>query len=73
MFSVGYEFYDRLGAVFGAGYEFEKSKNLWVCRFGLEYTVEFAKNWEFAPEFLYDVKKESHTAFTWGVSFGYRF
>jgi hypothetical protein len=73
MLTLGYEFYDNFAFFAGAGYEFEKSKNLWVCRFGLEYTFKINENWEISPELLYDVKKDSHTAFTWGVGFGYRF
>lgn len=71
--TFGYDVIDKLAIIAGAGYEIEKSKNLWVCRFGMEYTIPFAKNWELSPEILYDIKKDSHTAITWGVGFGYRF
>ncbi|PLX11786.1 MAG: hypothetical protein C0598_07335 [Marinilabiliales bacterium] len=70
--TFGYEFYDKFAIVAGAGYEFEKSKNLWVCRLGLEYSIPFGKNWELSPEILYDIKKDSHTAISWGFGIGYR-
>ena len=71
--TLGYEFYEKLAIIAGAGYEFEKSKNLWVCRVGMEYTFSIGEHWELSPELLYDIKKESHTAITWGFGIGYRF
>ena len=71
--TLGYEVYDKLAIVAGAGYEFEKSKDLWVTRIGLEYTFEIGNSWELCPELLYDHKQDSHTAFTWGFGIGYRF
>jgi hypothetical protein len=70
--TMGYEFYKNLAIIAGVGYEFEKSKDLWVCRFGIEYSIPFRGRWELSPELLYDIKKESHTAITWGVGIGYR-
>ncbi len=71
--TFGYEFFDKLAVIAGAGYEFEKSKDLWVCRVGLDYTFSIGGNWELSPEFLYDIKEKSHTAITWGFGIGYRF
>ncbi len=71
--TLGYEFYDKLAIIAGAGYEFEKSKNLWVCRIGMEYSFRIGDRWELSPELLYDIKKDSHTAITWGFGIGYRF
>lgn len=71
--TLGYEFYDKFAITTGAGYEFEKSKNLWVCRFGAEYSFSIGNNWELSPEILYDIKQDSHTAITWGFGIGKRF
>ena len=70
--TVGYEFYDRLALIAGAGYEFEKTKDLWVTRLGLEYSFTIGNHWELAPELLYDIKESSHTALTWGFAIGFR-
>lgn len=72
IFTLGYEFYNKLAIITGAGYEFEKSKDLWVFRIGTEYSFSIGGNWELAPELLYDIKKDSHTALTWGFGIGYR-
>lgn len=71
--TLGYEFYDKLALIAGAGYEIEKTKNLWVTRVGLEYSFSIGKDWELSPELLYDIKEDSHTAITWGFGIGYRF
>lgn len=70
--TFGYEFYHKLAVIAGVGYEFEKSKDLRVCRLGLEYSFNIGGNWELAPELLYDIKEDSHTAITWGLAIGYR-
>ena len=70
--TVGYEFYDKLAVIAGVGYEFEKSRDLGVCRVGLEYSFNIGGNWELSPELLYDIKEDSHTAITWGLAIGCR-
>tara|TARA_R110000868_G_scaffold1389_20_gene10800 strand:+ start:1052 stop:1594 length:543 start_codon:yes stop_codon:yes gene_type:complete len=70
--TLGYEFYDKLAVIAGVGYELEKSKNLIVYRFGMEYSFSIGGNWELSPELLYDIKEESHTAITWGLGIGCR-
>lgn len=70
--TLGYEFYKKLAVIAGIGHEFEKSKDLWVCRFGMEYSFPIGGNWELSPELFYDIKEDSHTAVTWGLAVGYR-
>ncbi|WP_372756771.1 hypothetical protein [Mariniflexile sp.] len=70
--TLGYEFYDKFAIIAGVGYEFEKSKDLFVTRVGLEYSFNIGGNWELSPELLYDIKEDSHTAVTWGLAIGCR-
>ncbi len=70
--TLGYELYDKFAVIAGVGYEFEKSKDLTVCRLGMEYSFSIGGNWELSPELLYDIKEDSHTALTWGLAIGCR-
>lgn len=57
----------------GPGIEFEESHNLFVLRAGVGYEFELPGHWDFAPEFVFDLKDSSIGAFTWGIGVGKRF
>lgn len=65
--------YKDLVVVFGAGVEFEKTKNLFIVRTGLEYEIEFAKHWDLAPTILYDYRKDEFGTWSMGIGIGRRF
>lgn len=70
---LGYEVYDKLGIFAGGGYEFEKNEDLWVARVGTEYEFELPGEWDITPAFIFDVKAESHTAYTFSLTIGKKF
>ncbi len=57
----------------GPGIEFEESHNLFVLRAGMGYEFELPGHWDFAPEFVFDLKDGHIGAFTWGIGVGKRF
>ena len=57
----------------GPGVELEEDHNLWVYRFGLGYEFELPGHWDFAPEFVYDLKNGIINSFTIAISIGKRF
>lgn len=65
--------YKDLVVVFGAGIEFEKSKNLFIVRTGLEYEIEFGHHWDLAPTFFYDYRKNEFGTWSMGIGIGKRF
>ncbi|MCK5824903.1 MAG: hypothetical protein KAG96_05790 [Ichthyobacteriaceae bacterium] len=70
---LGYEVYGHLGLFAGGGYEFEKNEDLWVVRVGAEYAFELPEEWDITPAFIYDIKAESHTAYTLSITIGKKF
>lgn len=70
---LGYEVYEHLGVFVGGGYEFEKTEDLWVTRFGAEYSFNLPGSWVIAPSLVFDYKRESHTAYTFSLSVGKKF
>jgi hypothetical protein len=69
---VGYEVAPGWAVLAGPGIEFEKNKNLFVLRFGTEYTFELGNDWGLFPSFTYDFKKE-YSAYALGVGLKKRF
>ncbi len=69
---VGYEVIPGWGFVVGPGFEFEKNKNLFVLRFGTDYTFELGNDWGLFPSFTYDFKKE-YSSYALGVGLKKRF
>ena len=57
----------------GPGIEFEESHNFFVIRAGFGYEFELPGHWDFAPEFVFDLKDGHIGAFTWGIGVGKRF
>lgn len=69
---VGYEVIPGWGVLAGPGIELEQNKNLFVLRFGTEYTFELGNDWGLFPSFTYDLKKE-YSAYALGVGLKKRF
>ncbi|WP_139958405.1 hypothetical protein [Flavicella sediminum] len=67
-FDMLWKFYEEWILVLGSGIEYEKNENLFIIRTGIEYEVEFAKDWDVAPTIFYDFRP-NHTA-TWSVGIG---
>lgn len=69
---VGYEVIPGWAVLAGPGIEFEKNKNLFVLRFGTEYTFELGNDWGLHPSFTYDFKKD-YSAYALGIGLKKRF
>jgi len=57
----------------GPGIELEAEHIFWVYRFGIGYEFELPGHWDFAPEFVYDLKGGSINSFTLAIGIGKRF
>lgn len=57
----------------GPGIEFEESHNLFILRAGMGYEFKLPGHWDFAPEFVFDLKEGHIGSFTWGIGVGKRF
>jgi outer membrane protein with beta-barrel domain len=57
----------------GPGIESEKKENFSILRLGVGHEFEIANEWDFAPEFFYDLKDGSISAFTVAIGVGKRF
>jgi hypothetical protein len=64
---VEYEIAPRWGILVGPGIEFEKNKNLFIFRAGLEYEFDLGKNWCLFPSINSDFKEEYNT---WSLNIG---
>ncbi|TNJ46182.1 hypothetical protein KFZ70_08590 [Tamlana fucoidanivorans] len=64
---AGYSFAKNWNIIAGPAIEFEKNKNLFVLRGGLEYGIELGSNWGVLTSFVYDFKEEYGT---WGLNIG---
>ncbi len=56
----------------GPGVEFERNKNIFILRAGMEYEFELGNNWGLAPAFSYDFKKE-YSTYSLGVGISKKF
>lgn len=65
--------YKDLVFVFGTGVEFERNKDLFIVRGGLEYEIEFAECWDLAPTFFYDYRHNEFGTWSFGIGIGRRF
>lgn len=57
----------------GPGIEIEKNENFSILRLGIGYEFEIGNEWDFAPEFIYDLKNENINSFTIAIGIGKRF
>jgi hypothetical protein len=64
---VGYEFAKNWGLAVGPGVEFEKNKNLFVLRAGVEHEFKLDENWGLFPSINFDFKEEYST---WSLNIG---
>lgn len=69
---VGYKILPRFGVNFGPGIEFERNRNLFILRVGIEYLIYLENGWELFPALNYDFKKDFDT-YSLGVGIGKRF
>ncbi|MGI9546193.1 MAG: hypothetical protein ACR2MM_03070 [Flavobacteriaceae bacterium] len=69
---AGFEILPRWGIIFGPGLEFERNKNLFLLRLGMEYAFELGRSWEILPAINFDFKKEFNT-YSLGLGIGKRF
>jgi hypothetical protein len=53
----------------GPGYEFEKTKNLWMFKLGSEYGFEISEDFEIGLNLIYENKQEIYDAWTFGIAF----
>lgn len=54
----------------GPGIEIERGRNLQVFRFGTEYEISIAKNWDIAPSFYYDMRMKAYDTWSLGIGIG---
>ena len=57
----------------GPGIELEQHQNFSVFRLGMGYEFEFGNHWDFAPEFVYDLKDGHINSLTIAIGIGKRF
>ena len=57
----------------GPGIELEDHHNFWIWRFGIGYEIELPGHWDFAPEFVYDLKDGAFNSFTIALAIGKSF
>lgn len=62
-----------LSLLTGPGIEFEKNENFFIYRIGAAFEFEVGKQWDFSPEFIFDLKDLSIGSFTLGIGVGLRF
>lgn len=63
----------ELTFIVGPGIEFEEHENFSIFRVGIGYEFEFGNHWDFAPEFIYDLKDGHINALTVAFGVGKRF
>lgn len=56
----------------GPGYEFEKSENLFLVKFGTEYSVEINEDWEIGINLAFEQKEEIYDSWLFGIAFNKR-
>ena len=52
----------------GPGYEFEKNKNFFLIRAGLEYEIDLPHHWDLSPSVFYDTRIDAYD--TWSIALG---
>jgi hypothetical protein len=53
----------------GPGYELDSNENLFLLRFGTEYSFEITENFEIALNLIYENKQEVYDTWTFGIAF----
>jgi hypothetical protein len=61
------------GVFAGSGREFEKLRNLWVLRAGIEVEFEINGYRDISPSVVYDLKGSVYDSWTLGLTVGKRF
>ena len=64
---------NHLTFLLGPGIEFDSGHNFSIFRLGVSYEFELPGHWDFAPEFVYDLKDGHINAFTIAIGVGKRF
>ena len=59
--------------IFGPGIEIEEHENFSIIRVGVSYEFEIGNHWDFAPEFIYDLKNGHVNSLTIAIGVGKRF
>ena len=63
----------KVGLLAGVGREFEKHRNFWVFRAGVEVEIEINESWELIPSFIYDQKEAVYYSWAIGLAVARRF
>jgi hypothetical protein len=63
----------KVGLLAGFGREFEKHRNFWVFRAGVEVEIEINESWELIPSFIYDQKEAVYYSWAIGLAVARRF
>lgn len=61
-------FDNELEFILGPGIEIEENENFSIFRLGVGYEFEIGHNWDFSPEFVYDLKNVNINS--WTIAFG---
>ncbi|NND14884.1 MAG: hypothetical protein HKN89_01005 [Eudoraea sp.] len=56
----------------GPGIEFERNKNYFVFRGGIELEIPISEHWDLAPMLFYDMRNRAYNTITIGLGVGYR-
>lgn len=67
-----WKFHKEWILVLGSGIEFEKNKNLFIVRTGLEYEIELGNHWDVSPSVLYDYRSGHFGTWSVGIGIGKR-
>ena len=59
-----------LSFIIGPGIELEEHENFSIFRFGVGYEFEIGNHWDFAPEFIYDLKNGHVNSVTLAIGIG---
>ncbi|MBK7873811.1 MAG: hypothetical protein IPJ74_25695 [Saprospiraceae bacterium] len=57
----------------GPGYEIEKNESFFLIRAGIEYEIEFGKDWDLSPAIFYDTRVHANDTWTIALGIGKRF
>jgi hypothetical protein len=63
----------KVALLAGVGREFEKHRNFWVFRAGVEIGIEINESWELIPSFTYDQKEAVYYSWAVGLAVAKRF
>lgn len=66
---IHYHFVKHWSIYAGPGIELDKNRNLFLVRFGSEYSFEISEDFEIGLNINYENKLEVYDAFTFGIAF----